>query len=964
MKKKEFTETGLSALTREQFNKASDEFEPIEIRNEKQAFSEMQYVFKSIRRSVKVELQISAIHRFMSLIGGGILEYSCAFERLKNLHTGIYAALTSTKSELIIEACFLLSQIATKIKSNFDKIGDYLKPLSFQVGNEVQIISDCCRYSILTIIENCPSSTFFDVIYGICIEKGPKQKAVMAECLCLIIQMWPIVLVEENLNRIVTLLNKFLLNEVSPLIRKRTLIASCTLTTIYPDQEENFFGKLPDKLRLSIQDEEPLEIKERLVLSNYVFKDERNQQTKRVTFQLNTKMGNNQIHENNQINENLSNNTSVENKEKSNEINQPSGENQVEFFKEKIKQTASEFFKEDEKPKLKLKPAKPYWQPYEIKKPQRCKKQGNFLERNAPKETTIDESKHLDQDQKEILKQKLLQQQKEKLEKFKKEKELKEKKEREQREKELQELQKQKQMKKKNKIPENSNESSQVKKKKSFLERCGPKETTIDQSTHIKDIEKERLKMAIKRLKIIDDGKKDTEINLKNQQPEKKNNMKDAFKSPPRIINKARPSPKKTTKIKQTSVLITLVDGQEIEYLTEIQEKINDIPKYCSFSIPQFLFCCSHNSYAIASTAINLLVDLFEKVSFESDISDLLDILFKKADCGNPKLQSVALYALNEIPKFLNTMFILEICCEQEPSFHLLKYSYTLIECCNDEQFTSSMIKHLCLLVYKCYNLKPVKSMHLGGFIIRRFASISKDSVLEFGNDLSDKDLREFSDFVSMYVHDLHFRNVMIDVPQFNPKKIIDWQRQIEEITRNISFEDWSVSRDRIFEALNDALFSMKEVDRTLRITQALFSFHGFTGYQKVLPGILFNKCSISNDIIFDLIENSDVDIDEFIKSLQQFIENEKYSKNAIDIQTKVIKRISKVDILRNLEKIVFSLQTSIKMQQIEIRKSSVVCFAELFSIFGKETMIKYLTTMSKSNRELIILYCTKKNII
>ena len=262
-------DSGLSPITKDQFYEAGSDFDPIFVKDEEQVGKELEYLFKSIRRSVKPELQISAIHRFMALIKGGLFDFMCARKLLKNMHTGFYAALTSTKSELIIEMCFLLAQIAPRIGSDFDKVGDYLKPLSFKIGNEVQIISDCCKYAFIAIIENCPSPVFFDRIYEIILEKGPKQKSVMAECLCIIIQLWPMSFINEFLKKIVAIINKLLLNEGSPIIRKFTKIAACTLTQIFPDQEGIFFGQLPDKLRLSIQDEEPMEQKERLVIFHW-----------------------------------------------------------------------------------------------------------------------------------------------------------------------------------------------------------------------------------------------------------------------------------------------------------------------------------------------------------------------------------------------------------------------------------------------------------------------------------------------------------------------------------------------------------------------------------------------------------------------------------------------------------------------------------------------------------------------
>lgn len=968
-------DTGLSPISKKQFYEAGSDFDPIFVTTEEQVEKEMEYLFKSIRRSVKVELQISAIHRFMALIKGGIFNFMYSRKLLKNMHTGFYAALTSTKSELIIEMCFLLAQIASRMGSDFDKIGDYLNPLSFKIGNEVQIISDCCKYAFIAIIENCPSPVFFNKIYEIIFEKGPKQKSVMAECLCIIIQLWPMSFIDEFLKTIVALINKLLLNEGSPVIRKFSKIAACTLTQIFPDKEEIFFGGLPDKLRLSIQDEEPMEPKERLEIfhslsppsvSVQVEQNAQNIQNqpkireKKVTFAPGILKSPNKNENNNE----MQNFTSSVKNEPENIQNE---KDDIKEFKENIKQIAQQLDKdrEEEKPKLKLKPAQIYWKPYEIKKPPHVVKKGNFLERNAPKETSIDESKHLDGRQKVLLQKKLEQEKREKL--IKKQQKLKKKKD-EDKDEQLQNVEK----------DENEEEEEMTKmqkienmKKKSFLKRCGPKETTIEDSKHIKETEKSKLKKALKRQKKIDQNNQKKAENEKNspqlEDIQKYAKMIDQFRSPPKFVHKNDSKSPKKVKAKKTPI-IHLEDGLENDYLIQIQDLSHEIPAKYSISIQEFLFCCSHNSEVIASTAISMLPELLDKVSFSNDLSDLIDILLKNTENKKPKTQSISLFVLNDLINHFDSIYLLQVCCEQNPSYQLVKFSYSLLMASNIESIDSNLIKHLCFLAFKCYNTKPIKSTHVSGFVVKKLAEISFQSVVEFGNSLSDSDLREFRDFSTMYVKDLTFRNVAIEVPPFDERKIIDWQRKIEDIAQKVSYDNWNLMRIQTFVELNKALLSFSEVDRTLRLIQSIFSYYGFSEYQYLLPGLIANKCHISEDIFTDLVESEKEKIEDFIFYLQPFIEDEAFALNALKIQLALFKRFSsaenKVLLFNCIDKIVYSLSIAIRSDKIEIRQASVLCYVELFALFGKDNMINYISTLPKASRDIIFVVCAKKNVL
>ena len=273
----------------------------------------------------------------------------------------------------------------------------------------------------------------------------------------------------------------------------------------------------------------------------------------------------------------------------------------------------------------------------------------------------------------------------------------------------------------------------------------------------------------------------------------------------------------------------------------------------------------------------------------------------------------------------------------------------------------------MCSLAFKCYNTKPIKSTHVSGFVIKKLADFSFESVIEFGNGLTDNELREFRDFATMYAKDLTFRNIKIEIPPFNDKKVIEWQRKIEDIIQKATFDDWNLMKIPLFNELNKALLSFSEVDRTLRLIQSVFSFYGISEYQYLLPGLITNKCHISDDILTDIVENSKDDIEDFIFNLQPFVEDEAFAQNALKIQLAVFKRIAsynKDSLFNCIDKITYSLNISIQSQKIEVRQASVLCYVELFAFFGKSEMINYISTLPKVSRDIILVVCAKKNVL
>jgi hypothetical protein len=148
---------------------------------------------------------------------------------------------------------------------------------------------------------------------------------------------------------------------------------------------------------------------------------------------------------------------------------------------------------------------------------------------------------------------------------------------------------------------------------------------------------------------------------------------------------------------------------------------------------------------------------------------------------------------------------------------------------------------------------------------------------------------------------------------------------------------------------------------------QKTFTIKGLVEYQNVLPGILLYWNTDADltritGILLTIIHNK-TKPGELLASIQQEIRetNERISKNAIDFETKIINASSPMVIKPLLSSIIPALCEAIESPNLEIRKSCVSCFVELFLICGNE-VDQHIKGMAQAPRKLIDIALSTRN--
>jgi hypothetical protein len=255
----------------------------------------------------------------------------------------------------------------------------------------------------------------------------------------------------------------------------------------------------------------------------------------------------------------------------------------------------------------------------------------------------------------------------------------------------------------------------------------------------------------------------------------------------------------------------------------------------------------------------------------------------------------------------------------------------------------------------------------MSAYIIRHCDQMAHETVLAFGNSLPDDQLRDFEDFIQVYIPNLTFRNVTISVPPFNLKGAALWRNRISEIANHARIDKWNRIRPLVFEELNKALVSKTGIDPTLRLIQSIIGFRGCDDFEHFLPGLVLaaaNDTSHVSEAILNSIVQS-IPVTKVLDALHASVASEQteLSLRAIQVETKILVGWTVVGLRPCLSQITTALEPVFRSSIPELRRAAVLCFVQLYQQLGKEIMDRYLGALPKASQELVLIYCARHHI-
>ena len=204
------TINGISKAFNNMLDSISENIEVIEVTNEKNATKETTSLLSKFETSKDWADQLSAIQRGMSLVQGGICDYSVFTNQLIKIATYLIPCVSNIRSTLVKYSCLYIAQLAKKLKDKFEFSAEALIPTLFQcTTNATKIISNSCKQTILVIVRNCQSRMILSSLTSEIDSKSQVHRNIVCESLQIIINDWKQLIVQNCFKKIEKCLNLF-----------------------------------------------------------------------------------------------------------------------------------------------------------------------------------------------------------------------------------------------------------------------------------------------------------------------------------------------------------------------------------------------------------------------------------------------------------------------------------------------------------------------------------------------------------------------------------------------------------------------------------------------------------------------------------------------------------------------------------------------------------------------------------
>jgi hypothetical protein len=217
--------------TRQLFENAGSNADPIPIQNESHALRELEVIITQINRDDDWTVQNDGINRMMRLINGGLLQFDPVVRDLKRLSGALVSASRNMRSALVKSATLLLAQLSRALGDRFDVMGEVVLPLSAQTSHGTQFIADCCKHAIIEIASNCQTKRVLKSVINLSNSRSVANRRLAAEALAVVLRRWRRSIVDSNILEITATLARLgadsqadvrqAAREASPLVSER-----------------------------------------------------------------------------------------------------------------------------------------------------------------------------------------------------------------------------------------------------------------------------------------------------------------------------------------------------------------------------------------------------------------------------------------------------------------------------------------------------------------------------------------------------------------------------------------------------------------------------------------------------------------------------------------------------------------------------------------------------------------------
>jgi hypothetical protein len=382
---------------------------------------------------------------------------------------------------------------------------------------------------------------------------------------------------------------------------------------------------------------------------------------------------------------------------------------------------------------------------------------------------------------------------------------------------------------------------------------------------------------------------------------------------------------------------IRFVAGEEGQFLDRIEEYVNthrsfELKAVISQLVPNLLGCAGHHELSVrvrTLAAIEALIREFPS-AFESALTVTVDLFW-----GKP--------FLFELQAYFDPNAVLDVAVRKPPSVELLEFTASLCRRKSVVLTNPDICQFLVELV-----LRYADQDWLTRRVIHAIQKQDPMFLVDQGKHAIDLILAQKPE----------------NYPPFAADNPAGWCSELKAYIAAISVEEWEEERTSIFREVATAIAQDQTRNMLFGVIVDLLKMKGKPGWEiffdtfvahfrdKKTPNLqALWKYFVTNFDATELLARS-------IEILNS--SNPELCRNAIDVIREIVLSIRGSDELRpSMGAVIQALSAHIGHELVDIRKSSIFCYAAIASVFGPEAK-KYIDQLSWTQQRLVSFYLQK----
>ena len=894
---------------------------------------EIKSLQSQINTNVKYDIRINGMRRMIVLINNGILQNQEFLISLPFFHSGLVSSISNSRNSSTKTACTLISLLASKLRENFDSLGNFMRPFASQYAIRTQIIAECCLNSMITIAKCCCTKKILVQLAGLCTSKVPKIRYSASKCLYQFITSSSVEILEDGWY-IMSKSIRSLLNDPNIEIKANTQKAAKQLLLIDPNHYQEILSylsshspKLISKEKLNSHDSNNDSIYKNNFNSNKSKDSGKNYNILRISDidDKNAKHQNNydEIHT---ITKNNADHINIIHSDNDNFNNFDNNDYNVTINKSNNQDNSTN-------------------QNYQEKNEHNYNLNENQIDDDNSSINTkkgiiyINDSKYF--------------------------------------------------------VIGSYSSSSSSENSDDYIsesERSKPEENLNSKEISLKTSRNQSIVKysTLGSISVVENYQKTVGKKTRNPaaSPVSRKSSSDTEMFSPIQKISSRCASVSDIRLRTTPLVspsIRQANGHGKSFLDNLKEMIeqndtSEISDIISSILDDVIKCCSLQVLSVSAISVlRLLLTRFHN-AFECKLTQIIPILLNHGAKSSQRASDNAMQLLKELSYYFPPSLLVKATVYSPPSPRLASYCSFLV-CQSNELFNdATACQYLLNITLDSY----IFDMKSSGRILDVINEMRPDYIKKFFDTMDDK---------QFYSYQKHFKDSHpnvdfppprpVNVPEFPDINsiqdkdesddqissiILNWTKTFITFVENLHSFQWKIAHSKIFKEINKVmLYKNKCPESIFNLALYLLQKRGFDDINIILSGIFKN---LRSEINSKKAQKILLQYFKYCDTLTVFTEftiiitngDLEISLNAIDFSILLLKSLEKEILIPILPEFTLKLSKLLSNEKPEIRKGAVLCFVSIFANLGQKEMEQYTNCLTQAQLKLILIYLEINN--